>query len=371
MKVLIIDDTPADHEMCVAYLGGESNGWHFLHAYSGTEGIALYRENAIDCVLLDYHLPDMDGLNVLRALSSQERPVPVIMMTGEGSEMIAVTAMKLGLQDYLPKSVMTSSSLKRAIEHASERAELLQRMTQYRMELERSNRDLEQFATIVAHDLKAPLRAVAQHLSLIKQQSAEALDSKSRRSLEFAVEGADRMRQLIDALFTYAKLGFGEAIMSPVSFETVMEMVLRDMAAIIADHHAIVTYDPLPQVNGDPVLLSQLLQNLIGNAIKYCKEIPYIHVGAAFDNGQWNIAVKDNGIGIPVGQHEKIFTIFRRLHHESEYPGIGLGLAICERIVKRHGGTIGIESEPNVGSTFYFTLPAVVQVRELQRVAYA
>lgn len=360
MNILIIDDTPGDHDLAMEYLDDGAGGFEFYHAYSAAEGLALYRRHSIDCVLLDYHMPDKDGLEVLRLLTEGDRSVPVIMMTGEGDEFVAVTAMKLGSQDYIPKKVLTSTALRRAVERAVERSEMIRRMEKYRRQLEQSNRDLEQFAHIVAHDLKAPLRAVTQHLALVAEKNAGLLDEKSLRSMEFAVEGASRMRMLIDALFEYARLGFSEPRPANVSLEEVLEQTRRDLSTVIGERGAVITHDALPDVHGDAILIAQLLQNLIGNAIKYCGETPRIHIAAALDGVRWRIRVKDNGIGIPQAQHGQIFTIFRRLHTEKDYPGIGLGLAICDRIVKQHGGAIEVESEPGKGSCFTFTLPAAV-----------
>lgn len=370
MNILIIDDTPADHEICVDYLTCEGEEHLFLHAYTATEGLTMYGNQHIDCILLDYNLPDMDGLEVLKRLSGENKPVPVIMMTGEGNEMIAVTAMKLGSQDYIPKKVVTASALRRAVERAAERSELLRKMEQYRLELERSNHDLEQFSNIVAHDLKSPLRAVSQHLTLIKNKCGSKLDEKSLCSLGFAVDGAKRMHMLIEALFTYARLGFTEPSFTTVDMRMILDNTRRDLAAVIMESHAQITSDTLPQVRGNPVLLSQLMQNLVGNAIKYSKRAPRIHVSAENEGQSWRICVKDNGIGIPADQHSKVFAIFRRLHKEEEYPGIGLGLAICERIVRQHGGVIGVQSEPDNGSVFHFTLPVEAAHPAQKQVAY-
>ncbi len=370
MNILIIDDTEADHAMCVDYLGGEASGFRFFHAYTSAEGLALYREQAIDCVLLDYHLPDMDGLALLQQLSHDVGAVPIIMMTAEGNEMIAVTAMKLGSQDYLPKKIITASALKRAVERAADRAQMLRQVEKYRADLERSNRDLEQFATIVAHDLKSPLRAVSQHLTLVANRNAGTLDEKSQRSLDFAVDGAQRMRLLIDGLFTYARLGFSQLSFTPVALDAVLAVTLHDLAAVIEESGAVITQGPLPEVEGDAIMLGQLLQNLLANAMKYCEGIPRIHVSAALENEVWHIAVRDNGIGISPGQHEKIFMIFRRLHEQEAYPGIGLGLAICQRIAQQHGGAITVASTPGQGSIFTFTLPSAMAQAQEKQVAY-
>lgn len=369
LNVLIIDDTQADHHLCMEYLGGESEHYHFLHAYEGKEGLDIYQSFPVDCVLLDYHLPDMTGLEVLEKLNGREKIVPVIMLTGEGSEIVAVTAMKLGSQDYIPKKVISSSALKRAIEHTAKHTELLRKMEKYRTELERSNHDLELFANVVAHDLKSPLRAVTQHLTIIKQRSAGGLDEKLLRSLEFAVEGASRMHTLIETLFTYAKIGFAEPEFDEVAIQDVLKNAQSDLCISIEEKGAIVTHDVLPTVRGDATLLTELLQNLLANAVKYCKRAPRIHISAAQEGEFWRISLQDNGIGIPRAQYEKIFTIFRRLHTQEEYPGVGLGLAICSRIVKRHGGRIWVESEPGKGSAFHFTLPQAVSVMQ-KKIAY-
>jgi light-regulated signal transduction histidine kinase (bacteriophytochrome) len=370
MHILIIDDTEADHAMCVDYLQDEGEVFHFLHAYTGAQGLALYQTHVVDCVLLDYHLPDMDGLAVLRQLGAKDVPVPVIMMTAEGSEMVAVTAMKFGSHDYLPKKVITASALRRAIERATDRADMIRKMEQYRAELERSNHDLEQFSNIVAHDLKAPLRAVTQHLSLIRNRNAAVLDEKSLRSLAFAVDGAERMRLLIEALFTYARLGFSPLVWQQVSLESALHLATHDLAASIEERDAVITHDALPEVTGDPILLCQLLQNLLANAIKYCTQRPRIHVSATYENEAWHIHVADNGIGIAAAQHEKIFAIFRRLHSEDAYPGIGLGLAVCQRIVQQHGGAIRVASEAGKGAVFSFILPAASVAVAQRQVAY-
>jgi light-regulated signal transduction histidine kinase (bacteriophytochrome) len=357
-NVLIIDDKKEEHELYMSYLKYDKKAdYHFLHAYSGEEGLRVYHEEKVDCILLDNNLPRMSGLEVLEKLAQEDTVIPAIMLTGEGNEAIAVTAMKLGSQDYIPKRVITASALKRTIQRTAERSDMLHQMENARAEKERSHKDLEQFATIVAHDLKAPLRAITQHLMLVEEATQGTLDENAQMSIRFAVEGATRMRKLIDALFDYAKFGFQEAAMETLDTTGLLINVKNNLEAEIREKQATITHDDLPPVYGDAVQIQQLLQNLIGNALKYCKRKPHIHVGARLEGGKWIFSVKDNGIGIAPEHREKIFAIFRRLHNESEYQGAGVGLAVCERVVKNHGGRIWVDSELGQGSTFFFTLP--------------
>lgn len=358
LNVLIIDDAPEDHELYREYLSGNPEcGYCFLDAYTGEEGEQLYKDHLVDCVILDYHLPDINGLEVLKRLTRQHHIVPVVMMTGEGNETIAVIAMQTGSQDYLPKRVITRQALRRTVERTVERARLTQQMETYRKDLERSNQDLERFANVVAHDLKSPLRAISQHLQLVRSHNEATLDETSKKSIAFAIDGAERMRKLIEALFEFSKAGFEKRAFTPVNCNLVFDSVKSNLAMDIEERGAQVTRDALPMVMGDGVQIMQLLQNLIGNALKFCKQKPAIHVSAGRGKAEWLFSVRDNGIGIPKDSQDKIFTIFKRLHSEAEYPGCGVGLAICERVVSNHGGQIRVESEPGKGSTFIFSLP--------------
>lgn len=359
LTVLIIDDSREDHALYHEYLENNPNHhYRFIDAYSGEEGVALCHEQVVDCILLDYRLPGMDGLEVLSQLTRDRVAAPVVMLTGEGSETVAASAMKIGSKDYLPKRAATAAALKRAVDHAVERYRLMQRMESYRRDLERSNQDLERFVSVVAHDLKSPLRAITQHLQLVEAHNKDRLDEKSRQSIGFAVGGAERMRKLIDALFEFARAGFEKRPFAPVDCIQILNAVKSNLAAVIEERKAVITADELPSVTADGMQLMQLLQNLIGNALKFCKKRPKIHVSSARKGAFWEISVCDNGIGIPAAGQEKIFTIFKRLHTDEEYEGCGIGLAICERVAKNHGGTIRVESEPGKGSTFTFTLAA-------------
>ncbi|HEY3115165.1 MAG TPA: ATP-binding protein [Chloroflexota bacterium] len=226
-------------------------------------------------------------------------------------------------------------------------------------ELARSNADLEQFAYVASHDLQEPLRVVASYAQLIGRRYKGQLDENADRFIGHLVDAAARMQQLINDLLAYSRLGTRGAEFQAVDLEEVFEHVTSNLAAAIAETETEVTHDPLPTVNGDAVQLSRVFQNLIANAIKFRRpEAPEIHVGAERANGDWQLSVRDNGLGIDPGYFDRIFIIFQRLHGADEYPGSGMGLAISKRIVERHGGRIWVESTPAEGSCFYFTIPA-------------
>jgi len=225
-------------------------------------------------------------------------------------------------------------------------------------ELARSNAELEQFAYVASHDLQEPLRMVASYLQLIAQRYAGRLDSDADDFINFAVDGATRMKQLINDLLNYSRAGSG-AGPAPVDLDATLHRALGGLALRIEEAHANVTSDPLPRVLGDDNGLYHNFLNLIGNAIKFHgAEPPRIHIGARREGDQWIISVADNGIGIAAEYYERIFAMFQRLHGREEYPGTGIGLAICKRIIERLGGRIWVESQLGQGATFCFTLDA-------------
>ncbi len=228
-----------------------------------------------------------------------------------------------------------------------------------RDELKRSNAELEQFAYVASHDLQEPLRMVTSYCQLLQRRYEGKLDADADEFIAFAVDGATRMRGLIDGLLAYSRVGSQGEPFEPTSCAEVLETTLLNLRAALTESGAKVTSNSLPTVTADKTQLVQLFQNLIGNAIKFGNERPVeIDVGAKRENGEWVLSVRDNGIGIDPQFAERIFVIFQRLHGVGDYPGTGLGLAVCKKIVERHGGRIWVESEPNKGSTFYFTLPA-------------
>jgi PAS domain S-box-containing protein len=225
-------------------------------------------------------------------------------------------------------------------------------------ELERSNRDLEQFAYVASHDLQEPLRAVGGYVKLLQHRFPDKLDAKSRGYIAGAFEGATRMERLITDLLAFSRIGTRGGNFVHADLDAVLPQALGNLQAGIESARATITHDSLPTLCVDATQMMQLFQNLIGNALKFQGESPpRIHVGAQRQDGRWLFFVRDNGIGIEPQYFEKIFKVFQRLHTRTDYPGTGIGLAICKKIVERHGGTIWVESQLEQGSTFYFTIP--------------
>jgi PAS domain S-box-containing protein len=225
-------------------------------------------------------------------------------------------------------------------------------------DLERSNKELEQFAYVASHDLQEPLRMVSSYTQLLGQRYEGQLDEKAKKYIDYAVDGAIRMQRLINDLLTYSRVGTRGKPLEPTDAHAVLGEAVVNLAAAIEESGAMITNDDLPTVRTDASQLVQVFQNLLANAIKFRgAEPPRVHVSARDQGREWVFAVRDNGIGIERQYAARVFVIFQRLHTRQEYPGTGIGLALCKRIVERHGGHIWFESEPGTGSTFFFTVP--------------
>jgi len=226
-------------------------------------------------------------------------------------------------------------------------------------ERKRIENELRHFAHLASHDLKEPVRMVASYLALLQRQP-DKNDSKSAEYMEFAIDGARRMGELIHNLLKHSSVG-RQTKVGPVNFGVVLKNVLTDLKMSLSESGAQITHDVLPILNGDSTEFDQLLSNLISNAIKYRgKDTPKIHVSAVRNGADWLFEVEDNGLGIAPEDHERIFNAFERLHTRAEFPGSGLGLTTCRKIVEEYGGRIWVESERGHGSRFFFTLPANV-----------
>jgi signal transduction histidine kinase len=259
-------------------------------------------------------------------------------------------------EDEKRKVEAINSELRREV---AERASAEQALREKTDALGRSNAELEQFAYVASHDLQEPLRMVSSYMQLFEKRFAGQVDPQAKKYIDYAVEGAKRMQALIGGLLEFSRVGRIDEPFGPVNTDAALDQALLNLRSAIDENQAVVTRGALPNVTGNAGRLAQVFQNLIGNAIKFRRpdQAPSIHVSAAARVKEWLFTVKDNGIGIDAQYVDRIFVIFQRLHTRSEYPGTGIGLSICKKVIERHGGRIWVESQPGAGATFLFTLP--------------
>jgi light-regulated signal transduction histidine kinase (bacteriophytochrome) len=271
-------------------------------------------------------------------------------------ELKAVECIKQGAADYVLKDNL--ARLPQAVRRAIEERDLRDENRRTQEELARSNRDLEQFAYVASHDLQEPLRMVATYTQLLAERYQGKLDANADKYIHYAVEGALRMQALVKDLLAFSRVGRKQETPRETDCNLVVRNVMANLQSLIQETGARISYEGLPVLVADPSELLQLFQNLIGNAIKFRRaERPEIRITAEKKKKEWLFSVEDNGIGIAPQHVEDVFVIFKRLHTRDEYPGSGIGLAICKKIVEHNQGQIWVESQPGQGSRFYFTWP--------------
>jgi signal transduction histidine kinase len=415
--ILVVDDHEVEVSLIARML--RSAGYTSIESTTDPHEVCeLYRQNRYGLILLDLQMPGMNGFQVMEGLKEIEGEgyLPVIVTTAEPGHKLR--ALKAGAKDFISKPFDIAELLARvhnilevrllhlkaknhstvlaetvreleasreiirlktlaerekseqelAIQSAlaSDNARLYQTAEFARLEaqsasrgLQRSNIDLERFAFVASHDLQEPLRMVTSFSQLLARRYKGQLDERADECLEYILTGTKRMAALIEDLLSYSQIVHLTEKGVPVDSNVVLDKVLESCRIIIEESGAIVTHDPLPTLEGDEGQISQLFHNLLTNALKYRKRDvpPEVHVSAQQTANKWLFSFRDNGIGIAGNHLEQIFVIFKRLHKKTEYPGTGIGLALCQRIIEGRAGRIWVESEPGVGSTFYFTWP--------------
>ncbi len=411
--ILIVDDRLENAALLFNIL--TENGYEVRQVINGKQALNAAYYDPPDIILLDIMMPDMDGYEVCRQLKKNEKTaqIPIIFLSALDGEIDKVKAFDLGGVDYITKPFHVKEVLAR-VEHqliiqrqrriiAAQNMQLTeqnQSLTDLNSKLTESNHELEQFAYIVSHDLQSPLQTTMGFARLLGKKYESILDEKATHYIDRIVEGSNRMNHLIKDLLEYSRIQTRAKSFEVIDLNSVFQEVLFSLEWLIKKTEAEITcQQPLPTVMGDQTQLQQLLQNLINNAIKfqqpdrqpkinisvepltnlpqtrtnltenYCENsanIPLERTGLIQtierlsdkeQGNEWRFGIEDNGIGIPLKEFEHIFQIFQRLHTEREYPGTGIGLTICKKIVERHGGKIWLKSEVGVGTTFYFTLP--------------
>jgi len=292
--------------------------------------------------------------------------IPELMSTGRDDSSVVYESMNMA-KDGSMLPVEVSSSIIRydgsdvylsMVRDITERRQTEETQKQLMDELVKSNAELQQFAYVASHDLQEPLRMVASYVQLLERRYHDILDDDARDFIEFASDGASRMQLMIDDLLEYSRVDTAGHAFSTTSTEKAMQIATINLKEAIEESGVEITHDPLPTIEADQSQIIQVLQNLLANSIKFRgQKKPLIHVSADQDDGEWIFSVSDNGIGIEEQYGDRIFTIFQRLHGREEYPGTGIGLAVCKRIMERHQGRIWFDSEPGSGTTFNFSIP--------------
>ncbi|MCU7494614.1 MAG: response regulator [Ignavibacteria bacterium] len=416
-KILIAEDSLTQLESLKYIL--QKNSFNVISAQDGLLALNAALENRPSLVISDIIMPNMDGYELCRRLKSfeQTRDIPVILLTNLTDSREVIKGLQAGADNFLTKpyspdfliakirdilenrkSRMQNSNpsgnegikikfegeqyiinspraqvidlLLSTFENAVQKNEELeeanrqllnvqQELKRKNLELERSNRELELFAYVASHDLQEPVRNLSNYTALLERRYKEKFDEKGRQMLEFISEGARRMHGLIKDLLSYSRLSNMENKFERVELNTIVREALDNLKSSIEESNAQVSYSRLPAVKAVRAQMLQLFQNLISNAIKYrnTQKNPEIEIGCTQNKGMHVFFIKDNGIGIDKSYFEKIFVIFQRLHDRGSYPGSGIGLTICKKIVERHGGRMWVESEIGKGSAFYFSLP--------------
>ncbi len=422
VNILMVDDEPANLLALEAVL--ESLGQRLVRAGSGREALRHLMNEEFAVILLDVAMPVMDGFETARLIRQREknRLTPIIFLTAVGrTETEIFRGYKVGAVDYLLKPLvpeilkskvlvfielhnktrqiqklnveleryvreLESANLElkkenavrrraeQELRHSDEKLRNLNSSLEQRVaersalaeerarELARSNAELQQFVHVSSHDLREPLRMITSFVQLLQRHFDHQLDPTSEEYLQYVVEGARRIQRLIDDLLSYTRLGGRSLSPETVQSGEIVQEALSNLTLSIEESGAQVTCEPLPELEADRTHLVLLFQNLIGNAIKFNGgKKPKVHIRARAEMDQWLFSVEDNGIGIEPQYFEKIFVVFQRLHAREEYPGTGIGLALCKKIVEQHNGKIWVKSEPGKGSVFYFTIPKQIR----------
>lgn len=347
--ILIIDDSEDDRLLYRRSLKKVTDrNYSVSEASDGEDGFRQLEEKQPACVLLDYSLPGYNGIEVLKRIRGKHPFIPVVMLTGQGNENVAVSAMQEGAQNYISKSAITPEILDHVVWMAMEHCIMQKRIYEQRT-------SLEVFTHALAHDLKEPIRTIRSFVELLALN--ESFSGKAKGHFKHIQDAADRMHMLIDTVFHYTRLDDpAQVARETCDAGAVLNGVKENLGKLIEENGVVISSDvPLPRVYANRPQLMQVLQNLISNAINHGGKAIEIHVSAREQGDHWLFGVRDNGPGIEEAYFQKIFEPFKRLSHR-ESKGAGLGLATCKKIVESHGGRIWCESKPGMGTTFFFTL---------------
>lgn len=379
LKILIVDDNPGNILALQHLLAGEDRA--IYSARSGNEGLKIALTNPPDLLLLDVHMPGMDGFEVAKTIrqNKKTKDIPILFATAERKEHHSmIKGFEEGAIDYLFKPLdpeiteaKVSALLKmqlqkkelseknQALEQADKQIRQLNSVLRKTItSLESANKELEAFSYSVSHDLRTPLRALDSFSKILKEEYANKLDEEGNRILNIIISNAGKMSEMMDKLLEFSRLDKKSIHKEEIDMEKLVKTCIPELTKL-SEHSPAIHVTALSHAKGDPALISHVWTNLIANAIKYSsrKPEPRIEIGSCDKQGETVYYVKDNGAGFDMAYAGKLFVVFQRLHGPEDFPGTGVGLAIAQRIISKHGGQIWAEGEENKGATFYFTLP--------------
>ncbi len=375
-KILVVDDTPETIDMLKSAL--EQDGHETIVATSGKKAIKRAELTDPDLILLDVLMPDLDGFETCRRLKANRktREIPIMFMTALTATENIVTGFKVGGVDYVTKPIEIEEVSARVKTHLAmgnmhnrliEQNERLKHEITQRKQIEDSlqrshekliaaNRELEDFAYIVSHDLKAPLRSITQLAGWLTKDYTQAFDSEGQKMVELLINRTQRMERLIDGVLQYSRVGRIKGITEAVDINILIDRVIETLAP--PDNILVTADGRLPVVEAEKIRMEQIFQNLIGNAVKFMnKEQGKVNIRCVEEGDDWKFSVEDNGPGIEEKYYDQIFLIFQTLLPRDVMENTGAGLTIVKKIIELYGGRIWVQSEPGKGSTFYFTLP--------------
>ena len=346
----------------------ESEAKYSALVENSRDGIVILQDGVMKFVntasleIVGYTPEELLGIDFLKVVTPEDREMVMKRYADRmaGKEVPSIYEMALIRKDGITVPVEVNATF---INYEGRPADLvvIRDITERKRaeeELRRSNQELEHFAYIASHDLQEPLRMVSSYTQLLAQRYKDKLDADADEFIHYVEDGVSRMRALINGLLVYSRVGTSGAAFELTDCEAAFDCALTNLQVAVDGSGAVITHHPLPVVMADASQLTQVFQNLIGNAIKFCsQELPRIHVAAEPRGNEWLFSIRDNGIGIDPQYHDRIFDMSQRLHSRTEYPGSGIGLAICDKVLKRHGGRIWVESQTGKGATFYFTIP--------------
>jgi signal transduction histidine kinase len=367
IEVLLLEDNEADAGIVRRYLQeSRAPGFHVVWMRTVAEACAWLKHARPGVGIIDHDLGSRDGLSFLREADEAGVRAPWIILTGAGNLGLAMEAQRLGAMEFLDKGELSPPMLVRTIRYAMEnfhareelRAinDLLEtRVRQRTRELEQSNRDLANFAHVVSHELRLPLKAIIEHISMAQFRGTHGSEDAH---LAHALDAARGLQALVRSMLDFARLGTDGKRFLPASMRVMAESAARELEPLVQEKAARITIGPLPVIIGDPYFLGLLFQHLIGNALQHAGGSPCITVTASRENGAWRFHVADNGRGISAEERNDLFSLFDRTNRTSSGEGYGVGLPLCRRIVEHHGGRIWVESPAGGGAVFTFSIPA-------------